>query len=243
MSRPDRRAYLTGLSRPELRKALARMSDRQRRSLRTHWQLWAHPGQLPPPGEWLGWLIMAGRGFGKTRAGAEWVRSVAENDPTARIALIAASLGEARSVMVEGQSGLLAISPWGKRPMFEPSKRLLTWQSGAQATLYSAGEPESLRGPQHSHACRAGPEGGLRQRGPLADRCAAPLCHRKRNGNSASCPARWSKLAGWRGSDRGLERAGRQDCLPPGRELAIRAPPGRHAPVQPCEWAGCPLFG
>lgn len=148
----DRRDYLLSLAPREMRAALERMSDEQRRSLRTHWQLWAHPGQLDPAGEWHGWLIMAGRGFGKTRAGAEWVRSVAENDPTARIALIAASLGEARSVMIEGESGLLAISPWGKRPRFEPSRRLLTWSSGAQATLYSAAEPETLRGPQHSHA-------------------------------------------------------------------------------------------
>jgi phage terminase large subunit-like protein len=95
---------------------------------------------------------MGGRGFGKTRAGAEWVREIAEADPTARIALVAASLGEARRVMVEGDSGLLAIAPPKKRPAFEPSKRMLTWPGGARATLYSAGEPESLRGPQHSHA-------------------------------------------------------------------------------------------
>jgi phage terminase large subunit-like protein len=95
---------------------------------------------------------MAGRGYGKTRAGAEWVRSIAENDPTARIALVGDSLGEARRVMVEGPSGLLAISRPKRRPAFEPSKRQLTWPNGATATLYSAGEPESLRGPQHSHA-------------------------------------------------------------------------------------------
>jgi phage terminase large subunit-like protein len=97
-------------------------------------------------------MILAGRGFGKTRAGAEWVRAIAENDPAARIALIAASLGEARSVMVEGDSGLLAVAGPGWRPQFEPTRRMLTWPNGAQATLFSAGEPESLRGPQHSHA-------------------------------------------------------------------------------------------
>ena len=113
----DRAAFLTGLEPDERRAALARMSDRQRRALRTHWRLWAHPGQLPPAGEWHGWLIMAGRGFGKTRAGAEWIRSVAEADPAARIALVAASLGEARSVMIEGESGLLAIAP-RQRPAF-----------------------------------------------------------------------------------------------------------------------------
>lgn len=144
--------YLLKLSEKKRRARLARLNHRQRRSLRTHWELWAHEGQRAPEGDWQRWLIMAGRGFGKTRAGAEWVRHIAENDPAARIALVAATLGEARAVMVEGESGLLAISPWGKRPRFEPSRRLLTWSSGAQAMLYSAGEPESLRGPQHSHA-------------------------------------------------------------------------------------------
>jgi phage terminase large subunit-like protein len=95
---------------------------------------------------------MAGRGFGKTRAGAEWVRSVAEANPEARIALVAASLHEARSVMVEGESGLIAICPPQQRPRYEPSLRRILWPNGAQAQLYSAGEPEALRGPQSSHA-------------------------------------------------------------------------------------------
>ena len=146
-----RRDQLLALPPAARRKLLNAMSDRQRKELRTHWHVWAHEGQAAPEGEWHGWLIMAGRGYGKTRAGAEWVREAAR-DPEARIALVAASLGEARRVMVEGRSGLLAISPWGRRPKFEPSRRLVTWQSGAQAMLYAAGEPESLRGPQHSHA-------------------------------------------------------------------------------------------
>ena len=148
----SRAAFLLGLPRRERKALLAGMSPRQHQALRHHWRLWAHAGQLPPDGEWLGWLILAGRGFGKTRAGAEWVRAIAENDPQARIALVGASLGEARSVMVEGDSGLLALAPRGRRPRFEPSKRQLRWPSGAQATLFAAGEPESLRGPQHSHA-------------------------------------------------------------------------------------------
>lgn len=169
MARLDRGAYLASLDPPERRAALARLPYRERHALRTHWHLWAHEGQIAPPGDWLGWLIMAGRGFGKTRAGAEWVRAIARNDASARIALVGASLVEARSVMVEGESGLLAISPPGERPRFEPSKRQLTWRNGAQAMLYSAGEPESLRGPQHSHACRASPERGLRERGFRSD--------------------------------------------------------------------------
>ncbi len=81
-----------------------------------HWSLQARKAQLPPPGSWRNWLIMAGRGFGKTRAGAEWVRMVAENNANARIALVTASLSEARAVMVEGESGLLACPPAGGAP-------------------------------------------------------------------------------------------------------------------------------
>ncbi len=148
----ERAAYLIALKPRARRALLAKMSIIQQKRLRHYWHLWAHEGQLPPPSAWSVWLILAERGFGKTRAGAEWVRAVAEADPAARIALVAASLPEARSVMVEGASGLLAIAPRGKRPKFEPSRRRLVWPSGAQAMLYSAGEPESLRGPQHSHA-------------------------------------------------------------------------------------------
>lgn len=159
---------------------LDELGEAQRKEFATHWHLWARRDQLPPDGDWRCWLVMAGRGFGKTRAGAEWVRSVAEADPGARIALVGASLGEARAVMVEGESGLLAISPPPRAPGFEPSLKRLTWPNGAQAMLYSAQEPESLRGPQHSHARRTGAKGSLRQRSPLAGRRPAPLRHRKR---------------------------------------------------------------
>ena len=170
----ERAAYLIALEPRARRALLIKMSIIQQKRLRHYWNLWAHEGQLPPASAWSVWLILAGRGFGKTRAGAEWVRAVAEADPAARIALVAASLNEARSVMVEAVSGLLAIAPRGKRPKFEPSRRRLVWPSGAQAMLYSAGEPESLRGPQHSHACGAGSEGELRQRNGSAYRCLAP---------------------------------------------------------------------
>jgi phage terminase large subunit-like protein len=152
MNTSERAAYLLTLPLDQRHEALHRWSDRQRRALRTHWRLWAHLGQLAPAGDWRVWLVMAGRGFGKTRAGAEWVRAIAESDPQARIALVAATLGEARSVMVEGESGLIAVARPEQRPNFEPSLRRLTWPTGAQAMLYSAGEPEALRGPQHSHA-------------------------------------------------------------------------------------------
>lgn len=136
-----------------------------------HWGMQARGEQLAPPGDWRIWLILAGRGFGKTRAGAEWVRMIAEAFPEARIALIAATLSEARAVMVEGESGIIACSPPDRRPVFEASLKRLRFPNGAQALIYSAQEPESLRGPQHSHACRPVAERILHQ--PVA-------CHRGR---------------------------------------------------------------
>ncbi|WP_067737946.1 DNA-packaging protein [Novosphingobium naphthalenivorans] len=141
-----------GLPRAELLAGLGKLTAEQQHEVRTHWKLWARPEQLAPEGDWRTWLVMAGRGFGKTRAGAEWVRAVADADPDARVALVGASLGEVRAVMVEGESGLLAVCPLRHRPLYEPSLRRVVWPNGAQALLYSAGEPESLRGPQHSHA-------------------------------------------------------------------------------------------
>ena len=151
----------------------------QRRSFEYLWEYVARAEQLPPPGDWRVWMIMAGRGFGKTRAGAEWVRMIADANPNARIALISSSLAEARAVMIEGESGLLAICHPDHRPHFEPSLRRLRFKNGAQAQLFSAAEPESLRGPQHSHACRASAEGILRQSGAvLARRLESANCYR-----------------------------------------------------------------
>lgn len=155
---------LVDLPEPERLAAIRTLTEEERKEFRHHWQLWGRTRQLPPSGDWTTWLILAGRGFGKTRAGAEWVRTTAQANPDARIALVGASLGEVRAVMVEGESGILAVCPPGQIPSFEPSLRRLTWGNGAQATLYSAGEPESLRGPQHSHASRASSERRIRQR-------------------------------------------------------------------------------
>ncbi|MFC3697405.1 MAG: DNA-packaging protein [Pseudomonadota bacterium] len=130
---------------------LRRLKEAGRERMSREWDWLARPGQKAPGGDWRIWLMMAGRGFGKTRAGAEWVRGIAEAQPGARIALVGATLGEARRVMVEGASGLLAIAPWWCRPVFAPALRKLTWPNGAVATLFGAAEPESLRGPQFSH--------------------------------------------------------------------------------------------
>lgn len=138
---------------PARRRALvARLSAAEVAAL-TSWEMTARPAQLPPPGAWRTWLMLAGRGFGKTRAGAEWVRALAEGDGRSRIALVGASAGEARAVMVEGESGLLAVAPSADvRPRWEPSRGLLVWPSGARALIYSAEAPERLRGPQHHAA-------------------------------------------------------------------------------------------
>ncbi len=121
------------------------------RDLYFSWATWGRDEQQVPPGDWRIWMIMAGRGFGKTRSGAEWVRDIAARDGNARIALVAANMHEARSVMVEGAAGILAVTPEAERPLYEPSLRRLRWASGARATLYSAAEPDSLRGGEHSH--------------------------------------------------------------------------------------------
>jgi phage terminase large subunit-like protein len=117
------------------------------------WSILARPNQLPPAGEgWFIWLLLAGRGFGKTRALIEFVLAMIFNGIASRVALVAPTASDARAVLVEGPSGILACSPPWWRPTYEPSKRLLTWPSGAIATLYSADEPERLRGPQHDLA-------------------------------------------------------------------------------------------
>lgn len=111
-----------------------------------------YTGQLAPPGDWSTWLVMAGRGYGKTRTGAEWIRDQVENHGRRRIALVGRTAADVRDVMVEGESGLLAVSPPWFRPHYEPSKRRLTWPNGAIATTYSGDKPDQLRGPQHDAA-------------------------------------------------------------------------------------------
>ncbi|WP_415877341.1 terminase large subunit domain-containing protein [Croceicoccus marinus] len=194
MNRTDRLAWLASLPHVDRRPVLDLLQPEERRELRYFWELWAREEQLSPVGDWLVWLICAGRGFGKTRAGAEWVRRIARDHPDARIALIGASLAEARAIMVEGESGLLAVSPPYRRPVFEPSLRRLSWPSGAQAYLYSAAEPESLRGPQHSHACGTGPERVVRQRGPDPNRHAVAADRRGRGRRAATRSKAWRLL-------------------------------------------------
>ena len=144
------------------REALASLTDDQCRQLLHDWRFFARESQVAPPDRkddgtlWQIWLILAGRGFGKTRTGAEWIREQIKAG-AGRVHLVAPTASDARDVMVEGESGLLAVCWAGDRaangdmlgrPSYEPSKRRLTWANGAIATLFSAEEPERLRGPQ-----------------------------------------------------------------------------------------------
>jgi phage terminase large subunit-like protein len=118
-------------------------------ALKYNWQFWARPEQQEPAGNWSDWMIMAGRGWGKTRTGAEWIRNKVESGQAGRIALIARTSADVRTVMIEGESGLLAIFPPDKKPIYQPSLRKITFHNGAIATTYSSQEPDMLRGPQH----------------------------------------------------------------------------------------------
>lgn len=146
---------LAGLDREEMRLALRPLTEDERKVLAGDWPSWAHKGQLPDDDDWRIWVLLAGRGFGKTRAGAEWISAFARTHPEASIALVGANPQEARAVMVEGRrSGLLAVARPEERDkmIWEPSRRRLTFASGAEAFLYSAANPESLRGPEHHAA-------------------------------------------------------------------------------------------
>lgn len=138
-------------SREERHAFLESLNDEELADLEYDWSAWARPNQSAPQRAWKVWLILAGRGFGKSRAGAEQVRAWARM-PAQRIALVAETAADARDVMVEGESGILACCPPWERPKYEPSKRRLTWANGTIATTYSGDSPDQLRGPQHTHA-------------------------------------------------------------------------------------------
>ncbi|WP_375427928.1 DNA-packaging protein [uncultured Sphingomonas sp.] len=130
---------------------LRRTGEANLRVLEADWRTWALPGQRAP-GPWRIWLIRAGRGFGKTRAGAEWISEIARTTPDARIALVGATAGEVRRVMVEGESGLLACRRHGGEVCWKRGQGLLVFGSGAQAQVFSAETPDGLRGAQHHAA-------------------------------------------------------------------------------------------
>jgi phage terminase large subunit-like protein len=147
-----------------LAQLIAAMSDEEKaqvlagldpEALQWDWSFWGRPEQQRPEGnDWNIWMYLAGRGAGKTRTAAEWVREEAKHTNTGqrRFALVARTAADVRDVIVEGESGIINVTPPSERPLYEPSKRRLTWPNGNTATCFTADEPDSLRGPQFTHA-------------------------------------------------------------------------------------------
>jgi phage terminase large subunit-like protein len=147
-----------------LAQLIAAMSDEEKaqvlagldpEALQWDWSFWGRPEQQRPEGnDWNIWMYLAGRGAGKTRTAAEWVREEAKytTNGQRRFALVARTAADVRDVIVEGESGIINVTPPSERPLYEPSKRRLTWPNGNTATCFTADEPDSLRGPQFTHA-------------------------------------------------------------------------------------------
>lgn len=159
MSEPNSlRARLRSLNPDQYRQFIEGLTPEQALVLKYDWSVWARESQLLPPGDWRIWLALPGRGWGKTRAGAEAIRGLVESGQAKRIALVNDTAADVRDVNVEGMDGILAVCPPWNKPVYEPSKRRLTWPThglpsdGAVAICYAAEAPELLRGPQHDAA-------------------------------------------------------------------------------------------
>lgn len=133
---------------PEQRRELLEgFSSNDLAALEYHWAFWARPDQLPPPGEWRTWLLLGGRGAGKTRSAAEWVRAEVESGRRRNMGIIGPTADAVRRIMIEGPSGILAVCPPWCRPNYEPSTRKIVWPNGGTVYAFSAEEPDRLRGP------------------------------------------------------------------------------------------------
>ena len=136
----------------------ASLPAREFEALYKEWLLEARGDQKPPEGEWLVWLMLGGRGAGKTRAGAQWVRGMAlglppfADRPVGRIALVGETFADVREVMIEGVSGLMTLHESFDRPEWQPTRRRLAWKNGTIAQAFSSEDPEGLRGPQFGAA-------------------------------------------------------------------------------------------
>ena len=144
-------SWLASLPQQHRAKFLASLSEAEAAALNYDWGFWARDNQLAPPGDWLTWLLLAGRGFGKTRTVCEWLRGKAEAG-VGPLAIVGRTSADVRDVLIEGPAGLLAVSPPWFKPIWEPSKRRVTWPNGVTATTFSAEQPDQLRGPQHAAA-------------------------------------------------------------------------------------------
>lgn len=136
-------------ARSALRRLAATLPESEAIEVAYNWPIWAMPHQLPPDGDWTTWLLLGGRGAGKTRAGAEWVRMLAERG-IGPIALVGETMTEVEAVMVRGESGILRISaPWMQPKL---TGGVLCWPNGVEAQLLPASDPERFRGPQFAAA-------------------------------------------------------------------------------------------
>ncbi len=150
--------WLASATQSEVDEFLGGLSDNALLSLPWMFEFWALPHQLPPEGAWKTWVIMGGRGAGKTRAGAEWVRAQVEGalpgdaGEARRVALVGETVDQVREVMIFGESGILACSPPDRRPEWQAGRKQLVWPNGAVAQVFSAHDPDSLRGPQFDAA-------------------------------------------------------------------------------------------
>jgi predicted phage terminase large subunit-like protein len=150
MSPADKRgmlATLQALPDDKRKLMLEELGDTVAHAIKWDWEYWARDTQLLPQGDWSYWLIMAGRGFGKTRTGAETVRIWARHFKYVNI--IGATSDDAKDIMIEGESGVLACCPKAERPQYKKHERKLAWPSGAVSLIFTADEPERLRGKQH----------------------------------------------------------------------------------------------
>lgn len=143
---------MLSLNAEQRRTFLASLTSDEAKALAYDWSFWARDKQHTPAGDWLLWILRWGRGAGKTRSGSEWIRERVESGTSGRIALVGQTPADVRDVMIEGESGILTISPPWNKPLYEPSKRRLTWPNGATALAFSGHDPEKLRGPQFDTA-------------------------------------------------------------------------------------------
>lgn len=127
-------------------------TNAERQAVLHDWRFWGRGKQQAPVGDWAIWMVLAGRGFGKTRTGAEWFTRRMMNGTYGAGAVVGSTAADVRDIQVEGESGLLHVGPPSWRPKYEPSKRRLTWPNGAAATTFSGDEPDTLRGPNRGTA-------------------------------------------------------------------------------------------
>jgi phage terminase large subunit-like protein len=144
---------LTRARKAEMMQRAARLEASDLENFKICWDLWGHPMQRAPEGDWTTWLMLGGRGAGKTRAGAEWVRELVSGArPVSPIALVGETMNEARAIMVEGVSGIISVYPVSERPKLDKARGVVVWPNGAEAWLMPANDPERFRGPQFAAA-------------------------------------------------------------------------------------------